>query len=61
MMSATNLIMIHFIHAKYLKHARFVFCIAYCIDIDLSVNGDDKWWLRTIDFLEIQVHASNDF
>lgn len=44
-----------------MKHARFVFCIAYCIDIDLSVNGDDKWWLRTIDFLEIQVHASNDF
>lgn len=50
-----------YLHPKYLKHARFVFCIAYYIDIDLSVNGGDKWWLilRTIDFFEI--HAVNDY
>lgn len=38
---SANLIMIH-LHPKYLKHARFVFCIANNIDIDLSVNGGDK-------------------
>lgn len=53
MMFVINLIMIYFIYVKYLKYVRFVFCIVYCIDIDLFVNGDDKWWLRIIDFLEI--------
>lgn len=41
-MSANLILVMIYLHPKYLKHARFVFFIAYYIDIDLSVNGGDK-------------------